>query len=190
METNTLQETSLLNRLNAGDEQAFETVFHKYYASLCFFANKFLHDTEASRDVVQEVFIRFYEKKYDFSNLIALKSFLYNCVQHKALNYLEKANNRAMIREKLEFCEYEENDYFLYQTETEMFEAIFKAIEELPAECRRIFKMSYIEHLDIKEISSRLQIAETTIKTQRARAKKFLQNRLQHLYPLAILIFI
>lgn len=83
----------------------------------------------------------------------------------------------------------EENEYFLRQTETEMFEEIFTAIEELPAECRRIFKMSYIEHLSIQEIAKQLDIAETTIKTQRARAKKYLQDRLKELFPLAILLF-
>lgn len=182
-------ETMILRRFNEGEEQAFEHVFHKYYASLCFFANKFLRDEEAARDVVQEVFIRFYEKTYDFPNWIALKSFLYSCVQHKVLNYLEKQNNRAAIHERLELETYQENEYFLRQVETEIFEEIFMAIEQLPEECRRIFKMSYIEHLDIREISEKLHIAESTIKTQRQRAKKFLRDRLQDLYPLVTILF-
>ena len=49
--------------------------------------------------------------------------------------------------------------------------------------------MSYIERLSIQEISQRLNIADTTIKTQRARAKKFLQERLKDLFSLAILLF-
>ena len=83
-------QTLVLQRLKEGDEKTFELLFHRYYAALCFFANKILKDEEAARDVVQEVFIRFYEKSYDFPNLIALKSFLYSCVQSKALNALEK----------------------------------------------------------------------------------------------------
>lgn len=39
--------------------EIFESVFHKYYASLCYFANKFVRDDEAARDIVQEVFLRF-----------------------------------------------------------------------------------------------------------------------------------
>ncbi len=49
--------------------------------------------------------------------------------------------------------------------------------------------MSYIDHLDIQKISQKLNIAESTIKTQRQRAKKFLRERLQNLYPLAVLLF-
>ena len=182
-------ETLLLHRLKEGDEKVFELLFHRHYAALCFFADKFLRDEEAARDVVQEVFIRFYDKAYDFPNMLALKSFLYSAVHHKALNYLEKMNNRAAIREKLEVTEYQENEYFHHQVEAEIFEEIFSAIEQLPSECRRIFKMSYIDHLDIREITEQLGIAESTVKTQRQRAKKFLRERLQHLYPLVALLF-
>lgn len=59
-------QTLVLQRLKEGDEKTFELLFHRYYATLCFFANKILKDEEAARDVVQEVFIRFYEKSYDF----------------------------------------------------------------------------------------------------------------------------
>ncbi|MEI3420677.1 MAG: sigma-70 family RNA polymerase sigma factor [Butyricimonas faecihominis] len=76
--------------LNVKQPEIFESVFHKYYASLCYFANKFVRDDEAARDIVQEVFLRFWESKGKFENQSALKSFLYNCVQNAALNYLEK----------------------------------------------------------------------------------------------------
>lgn len=179
-----------LERLNNGEEQAFEFVFHKYYASMCFFANKFLQDADTAKDIVQEAFIvLFKEKKYHFSNWIALKSFLYSCVHRKTLNYLEKMNNRANLRKQIEQPDFQENEYFLKQVEAEIFEEIFNAIEELPTECRRIFKMSYIDHLNIQKISEQLNIAESTIKTQRQRAKKYLRERLQDLFPLAVLLF-
>lgn len=181
-------ESLFLHRLCTGDKSAFGICFQRYYASLCFFANKFLKNEETAKDVVQDVFVRLYEKKYDFPNLIALKSFLYSSVQHRALNFLEKENNRAKLRQQIQLEEYE-TDCFHQQIEAEMFEQIFAAIEELPTECRRIFKMSYIEHLDTKQIMERLQIAESTIKTQRRRAKKMLRERLKHLYPLAVLLF-
>ena len=156
--------------LNVKQPEIFESVFHKYYASLCYFANKFVRDDEAARDIVQEVFLRFWESKGKFENQSALKSFLYNCVQNAALNYLEKLQVR-------------------FQVETDVFEEIFAAIDELPTECQRIFKMSYIEMLDIKTICEQLDVAESTVKTQRQRAKKYLRERLQHLYPVVVFMF-
>ena len=166
-------QTLVLQRLKEGDEKTFELLFHRYYAALCFFANKILKDEEAARDVVQEVFIRF----------------LYSCVQSKALNALEKQNTRTFLKQRLDTPKYEEATYFRHQIEAEIFEEIFAAIEELPSECRRIFKMSYLEHMDIREITEKLQIAESTVKTQRQRAKQYLRKRLKNLYTLVIFLF-
>lgn len=83
----------------------------------------------------------------------------------------------------------DEEDVFCFQVETDVFEEVFAAIEELPIECRRIFKMSYVEMLDIKTICAQLDVAESTVKTQRQRAKKYLRERLQHLYPVVIFMF-
>ena len=95
----------------------------------------------------------------------------------------EKANRR--LGAKLP----EEEDVFCFQVETDVFEEIFAAVEELPGECKRIFKMSYIEMVDIKTICEQLDVAESTVKTQRQRAKKYLRDRLQHLYPVVMLMF-
>lgn len=175
--------------LDNGDKCSFERIFHKYYASLCFFANKFVRDQDVAKDLVQDVFVRLYETRPQFPNLVALKSFLYSCVQNKALNHLEKVKGRAAIQQQLRVEDCCENEYFHHQIETEIFEEILGAIEELPEECRRVFKMSYVDGMDIKEISALLHIAESTIKTQRQRAKKFLRERLQDLYPLVVLLF-
>ena len=169
----------LVDVLNVKQPEIFESVFHKYYASLCYFANKFVRDDEAARDIVQEVFLRFWESKGKFENQSALKSFLYSCVQ----NVRAKANRRLGLKTP------DEEDVFNFQVETDVFEEIFAAIDELPAECQRIFKMSYIEMLDIKTICERLDVAESTVKTQRQRAKKYLRERLQHLYPVVTLMF-
>ena len=103
---------------------------------------------------------------------------------------MKTSRNQAIIREKMKtFLSEEDDSYEEIQIETEVFEEIFQAIEELPTECGRIFKMSYIEGKSIKSIMETLNIAESTIKTQRQRAKKILKDKLKHLYPLAIAIF-
>jgi RNA polymerase sigma-70 factor (ECF subfamily) len=169
----------LITRLNTKETRAFEEVFHAYYASLCFFAAKIVRDEEAARDVVQEVFIRFWERDLSFENMAAVKSCLYTSVQNKALNYLEKQKNRKRIRESLDVEHYAEDDFLLRQVEADLFKALFSAIEELPAQCREVFTLSYLEQKDVREVACQLNIAETTVKTQRRRAKEYLKTRLR-----------
>lgn len=180
----------MIRGIDSTDKKSFEILFHKYYASLCFFANKYLQDEESSRDIVQEVFIRFFQKKMRFPEENPLRIYLYKCVHTKCLNLLEKRNIRMAARRRLKEDELVEDAYFFHSVETSLFEEIFKAIEELPVECCRIFKMSYLENMDVRRISEELQISESTVKTQRQRAKKYLRQRLKNLYAImAILCF-
>lgn len=179
----------LIKRLNAGDKRAFEEVFKMFYSSLCYFAHKCVKDMDAAEDIVQDVFVWFYEHERHFANLTALKSFLYNCVYHRAMNHLKAQQVRQEVHERLrqEMSEADE-EYEEFQVESEVFEEIFKAIDELPVECRRTFKMSYMEHKSTKAIMEELHIAESTVKTQRQRAKEALRGKLKHLYPFAAFI--
>ena len=106
---------------DARGSESRDGLFHKYYASLCYFANKFVRDDEAARDIVQEVFLRFWESKGKFENQSALKSFLYSCVQNAALNYLEKLQVRAKANRRLGLKTPDEEDVFNFQVETDVF---------------------------------------------------------------------
>jgi RNA polymerase sigma-70 factor (ECF subfamily) len=174
-----VQEADLTARLNTRETRAFEELFHAYYAPLCFFATKIVKDEDAARDVVQDVFIRFWEKDLSFENVIAVKACLYTSVHNKALNYLEKQNNRKRIREKMAREGDAEDDFFLREVEADLFKALFAAVEELPDQCREVFTLSYIEQKDTREVARLLNIAETTVKTHRRRAKEFLRKRLR-----------
>ena len=179
MHTNTSDTSCLCDRINARETSAFDELFDLYYPMMCHFAAGILKDDAAAEDVVQDVFMRFWEKHLVFPNLNALRSFLYTAVQNKALNYLEKHNNRRRIRESIETETSTENDYLLLQVEADLIDTISDAIDALPEQCRKVFTMSFIEERSIREVAGELRIAETTVKTQRMRAKKQLKDQLK-----------
>lgn len=187
-------EKLLIESINAKDKKAIEIAFHRFYSPLCFFANKIVREKEVSRDIVQDVFARLFEKsEYRFTNIFSLQSFLYNSVRNGAVDYLRQQKNRN-VAGTMNFYPDDhslpsEQDLFNISLETDIFEKIFEAIENLPTESKRIFKMSYIDHLSVKEISQRLRIAESTVKTQRQRAKKQLREALADLYTILAFLF-
>ena len=82
------EDTSLLlKHLQEGDERAFRTLFEEFYASLCLFATRYLGDREEAADVVQETFLKYWNKHTDFDDYRKIKSFLYVVVRHACLNY-------------------------------------------------------------------------------------------------------
>lgn len=176
-------EDKVLNLLNVGDKSAFEVLFHTFYPSLCYFASKILKDDDVARDIVQELFIYMIDKKYKFENFIILKSFLYKSVRNKCFSYIGKINSREQIHNKIASNQTAVTDYDvqLHEVESDIFEQIFLAVETLPEECSKVFKMSYLENLDVKTISEMLGIATSTIMTQRQRAKKILKSKLKNI---------
>lgn len=178
-----------LKKINAGNKKAFEDLFNTYYRSLCYFSHKIIDDFEASKDIVQDIFIKIWDKNLIFENSNTLNAYLYNSVKNKSITYLEKINNRHVLNKKFEATDYNEENFIRKQIESEVISEIFQAIDELPEECMKIFKLSYIQHYKNQEIAETLNISVNTVKTQKTRAKKQLKEKLQDLFPLFFIFF-
>ena len=67
---------NIFRRIQNGDEKAFSVLFDGYYSALCLFANKYLHDMDLSRSLVQQVFIDLWTKRGKISISTSVKSYL------------------------------------------------------------------------------------------------------------------
>ena len=100
----------ILVLLKQGDKHGLELLFRRFYRPLVMYALKFLPQQEEAEDVVQEVFIKFWERKrFDMIDHY-LRSYLYQSVRNRCLNIRE---SRAGITMKPV-----ESRLVLYDTET------------------------------------------------------------------------
>lgn len=179
-----------INKLGRREKVAFQLLFEAFYRSLCFFATKIIHDPNAVEDIVQDVFVNFWMHDLKtFPNFKTVKAFLYNSVQNRSLNYLRDIEIQRRNYQQLDFREDDDEHYMYQQIRSEVVAEIFAAIEELPEKCREIFKMSYIENQEEKEIATQLDISVNTVKTQKLRAKNYLKTRLGDLFVVLLLLF-
>lgn len=72
--------------------------------------------------------------------------------------------------------------------EEERYRKLDRAIEALPEQCRRIFKMSCFDGLKYKEIASELSISEKTVENQMGKALKILRELLKNYHPLLLIL--
>lgn len=82
---------SLLQSIAAGDERAFEQLFHTEYAALCSFANRLLASPPTSEDVVQSVFLRLWANRHSLGEIQSLRAYLYKATRNAALDHLKHA---------------------------------------------------------------------------------------------------
>ncbi len=66
---------TIIDQVNAGDKKAFKSVFDSYYIALCTFTYKYIRDQAEIEDIVQEVFVSFWEHKKDFDHANGIKAF-------------------------------------------------------------------------------------------------------------------
>ena len=80
------------DRLEIGDLKAFEMLYNKQYKSLCHFAQRFVFDLDTAREIVQDVFVRIWERRTSLPVKISLETYLYTSVRNKCLDYLKHLN--------------------------------------------------------------------------------------------------
>ena len=92
---------AFLDNLQKGDEGAFRVLFDEFYTALCLFAERFLGEREAAADVVQEAFLKYWDRHMDFDNYYKIKSFLYVVVRHDCLNLLRNKREDLPVTEDI-----------------------------------------------------------------------------------------
>lgn len=173
-----MDEKALLEGVTKGDEKAYQHLFYTYFEPLTFYANRYLQDIDASRDVVQEVMSHIYENRDKLEIRESLKSFMYRMVSNKSLNVIKHEDVKHRHHQIIKSRSDEGLDVDLIEV-SELEAKINRLIDELPAECGRIFKMSRIEQLSNQEIADKLNISKRTVETQISKALKLFKTALK-----------
>ncbi len=162
----------------SGNMDDFEVLFKQFYAPLVVYACRFVNSTDLAREIVQDFFVRLYEKRETLTIDTSVKSYLYRAVYNCCINYI---NQRAIQDKHLKNLDQEKVDEGNLENEInriELQQKIFEVIETLPAKCRRIFKMNRLEGLRNEEIAKKLNLSKRTVETQISKALKILRHKL------------
>lgn len=174
---NSMSDSSVFQQIRKGDETAFNHLFDEYYASLCFFAAKYLNDLDLSRSLVQQVFIDLWVKRKKIEIDISFKSYLYRSVKNRCIDYLRKEKKVSCITENIDGL-YQISFTDLVE-EAELKDLINRLINQLPPKCRKIFLLCRFEGLKYGEIAQELRISVKTVEMQMGIAMKKLREKLK-----------
>jgi RNA polymerase sigma-70 factor (family 1) len=175
--TCTDDELSLL--LKDGDQQAYAIIYDRYKFLLYAHAFKKLQDREEARDVVQEVFVKLWNKRAQIDPRSNLAGYLYTTLRNTILNLFahKEVQTRYTNSMAVYFTqEYAPTDHKIRTCQ--LAELIDREIAALPAKMHQVFVLSRKANLNRKEISQQLGISEATVDRQIANALKLLRARL------------
>lgn len=169
----------ILHGVNDKDVDAWKSVFTYYYAALCSYADRLIHNTVVAEDLVQEVLMNIWKSDRKFPQVDDLTYYLYRSTYNQAMMHLrrEKFQERYHQHVKNEETEEYSDQEFAETVREELVRQLYFHIDELPEERRKIILLS-IKGYSGNEIAEELGISINTVKTQKNRGFKYLREKL------------
>lgn len=172
------EEKKLVDEIRRGNEAAFEKIFRRYYRPLCLFSTKILGDDETAEEVVQDFFVKLWERREVFMVETSVKNYLFRSVKNLSINVIKHEQIKLKHAQQV-MADAEANDFKDHFLEVDLERAIEKSIEELPEKRREIFRLSREEGLKYREIAERMNISIKTVEVQMGLAIKTLREKLK-----------
>ncbi len=181
----------VLENLKNGDSNAFESVFKLWYEPLVNFANEYLSDTESSKNIVQSIFMRLWEKHDLVDPESNLKSYLFMATRNACLSHMRHVQvENAYFEKSIRNSEDHQLNYDALE-ELNMDRIDFSRLEiliqdtidSLPERCREVFIMSRYDEMKNKEIALKLDITVKAVEANITRALSKLRENTKDYLP-------
>lgn len=178
MNTNDASERDLQQRIRAGDEAAFDSVFRAHYAHLVRMAESVLRERALAEEIAQEVMLELWRRRESLEVEQTFRAYLIRSTRNRALNHIR--HQRIVAREAA-YAAVDPPSSPSAEDEVlgdELERAVRDAIDGLPENCRKVFKMSREQGLKYAQIASALEISVKTVEKRMGQALAELRERL------------
>lgn len=185
----------LITQSRQRTEKVFKSIYDCHYVLLCRFANQLLNNSSLSEEIVDDVMFNLWEHWNDIEITHSLRAYLMRAVRNRCLNELNAQSRDREVCLSVFQPEYMEvldslfvdNNHPLGQLlEQELEVELLTRIEELPVECRTVFKKSRFEQKKNDEIANELNISTNTVKYHIKSALSYLRKNLDDYLKLLI----
>jgi RNA polymerase sigma-70 factor (ECF subfamily) len=173
-----IKELNLFKQFKAGQTEVFDYFFERYYQGLCVYAVKLVGSESASKDIVQDFFLRFWENRKNIEIHNSIKSYFIQSVHNRCLDYLSFHNVRSVyLQNQLSLLSNDDLlDYPLL--DFELKHQIDKEISRLPEDIRTTFLLSRFEGLSYQQIADQESISVKTVEYRISKALTYLRKAL------------
>lgn len=179
-------------RLIEGNPGAYEELFKQTFPRLKGYCSLFIHDQNLANDLIQECFIKLWEKHSTIKPEQSVESLLFVMLRNRCLNYLRDQKTQG-TKESISLVEESELQH-LFQldftgkedrtVEEELMIAIRESIDHLPEKRKMVFIKAKVEGRKNKEIADELEISVKSVEKHLHLAKEQIRQEVLLKYPL------
>lgn len=165
-------EQETLNAFVSGDERALEEVMDTYSKPLLRYCTSILCDVEEAKDVLQDTFIKAYEKRRKFQPGTSMSAWLYRIAYTTAIN--------AIRRRKLRLKLWKASKQISPAQESGISEPLYSILLALSAADRALLYGRVLDERSYEELSHILNVSEATLRKRFERLRSRLAKEVEH----------
>lgn len=183
IQTSSYDEKGLLLQVSAGDEQAFRELFTAWSPKLYHFTLGLTGSPELAEDIVQDSFLKIWLRRDRLSEVEHFSSYLFRMARNQIVSGIRrKAMENLILDKRIGQPEPEAGvDEHLHIKLVK--NVIEQAVQQLPEQQRRVWRLRRQEGLRIKEVAAALGISEVTVKRHLTQAQSTLRQVLETEFP-------
>lgn len=167
----------VVDQCKANDRKAQMQLYKQYCDGMYCVAMRYVKNGDDAEDVVQESFIKAFQRLHQFKGEVTFGAWLKRIVINKSIDFLKTKKNRMVELEENHLHLSEDEDWSIEDDTT--IEVVKKTIEQLPDKYKYVVMMFLIEGYDHREISEVLELTETASRTRLLRGKSYLKELLK-----------
>lgn len=160
---------------------AFAEVYERYWSKLYNAARKRLPNNALCEEIVQDVFLKYWEKRASILFSIGLSNYLHTAIKYAVIDHYRRELLKDSFLKISQGAKHADNSNEEYILLMDLKRVVEKTVGSLPTKCRTIYHLSRTENKTNKEIASILNISEKTVEGHLTNALKSLKLTLSDL---------
>ncbi|SEM84946.1 RNA polymerase sigma-70 factor, ECF subfamily [bacterium A37T11] len=174
-----INEQDLLLQLRQGDESAFNYFYKAHSNRIYGKLLKLTKSAEVAEELLQDVFMRIWEKREGINPALSFKAYLFRIAEHLVSDHFRQAAKNQVLYDQLlqggtaYFTGTDEAAEEIYEANLARLE---EAIDQLPPKRREIYRLCKLEGKSYQEAAEKLNISPATVSNQMTKANQFIQN--------------
>lgn len=189
-ELKNITDQNLTLLIKSEGKDAFRELFDRYAPRIYKFALSYLKNRDDAEEIVQNVFLKIWEKRYSIKASENIKAFIFTITANKIYDFIRRRNiehtfhNYSVLNQ-----EENENNSWNSIVYKDVQQSIFNLANKLPSQQQKVFNLSKMEGLTNDEIAIKMGISKRTVENDLYRAVLFLKQNFKNESFIALFFF-
>ena len=181
-----------ISQLVRGSYKSFTVIYEHFAPQLYSFVFNLTHSKSRSKDIVQETFLKIWEKRDEINETLSFRSYLFTIAKNRLLNEIRDQVRNPLFTDYIEVALYDEEVDSGVESKID-FDNFNKHVQEtkqkLTLRQRQIFELNKEGGIPIKEIAEELSISEQVVRNHLSAALRILRAEMKKYFILFVLFF-